>query len=204
MPILNVPNEVEIELTHKCNWDCRYCAIRTHRLPIISEDEALNKVKAVAGKFQTITFSGGEPGLLSRKILEQMIKTVEGSGSILCINTNGTFIRKYPDMVSKFDEVIYHCSRDLNDTLLMYPQFDNIRYMLVVDDVNYSRLKQYLEDNLNVKFDVVPASYEPGDSRKPLSTFNRMEIIRKFSDRITLESQRRLFVDKNFNNVKYL
>ena len=32
MPILNVPNEVEIELTHKCNWNCRYCAICTHNL----------------------------------------------------------------------------------------------------------------------------------------------------------------------------
>lgn len=203
MPILNVPNEVEIELTHKCNWDCRYCAIRTHSLPVISEEEALDKVKAVAGKFQTITFSGGEPGLLSKEILEQMIKVVEDSGSVLCINTNGTFIRKYPDMVSSFDEVIYHCSRDLDDTLLIYPQFNNIRYMLVVDDVNYPRLKYYLDSNLDVVFDIVPASYEPGDTRKQLSVFNRMEIIKKFSDRITFESQRRLFVDKNFDSVKY-
>lgn len=121
MPILNVPNEVEIELTHKCNWNCRYCAIRTHSLPVISEEEALGKVKAAAGKFQTVTFSGGEPGLLSKEILERMIKIVEDSGSVLCINTNGTFIRKYPNMVSRFDEVIYHCSRDLDDTLHVYP-----------------------------------------------------------------------------------
>ena len=188
MPILNVPNEVEIELTHKCNWDCRYCAILTHSLPAITENEALEKVKAVAGKFQTVTFSGGEPGLLSKEILEQMIKVVEDSGSVLCINTNGTFIRKYPDMVSRFDEVIYHCSRDLDDTLLIYPQFDNIRYMLVVDDVNYPRLKRYLDSNLGVVFDIVPASYEPGDARKQLSIFNRMEIVKKFSDRITFES----------------
>lgn len=188
MPILNVPNEVEIELTHKCNWNCRYCAIRTHSLPAVPEDEALEKVKAVAGKFQTVTFSGGEPGLLSKEILERMIKAVEDSGSILCINTNGTFIRKYPDMVSRFDEVIYHCSRDLDDTLLIYPQFNNIRYMLVVDDVNYPRLKLYLDSNPDVVFDVVPASYEPGDTRKQLSVFNRMEIVKKFSDRITFES----------------
>lgn len=188
MPILNVPNEVEIELTHKCNWDCRYCAIRTHSLPVISEEEALGKVKAAAGKFQTVTFSGGEPGLLSKEILEQMIKAVEDSGSVLCINTNGTFIRKYPDMVSRFDEVIYHCSCDLDDTLHVYPQFNNIRYMLVVDDVNYPRLKRYLDSSPDVVFDVVPASYEPGDVRKQLSVFNRMEIVKKFSDRITFES----------------
>ena len=92
MPILNVQDEVEIELTHKCNWGCRYCAIRTHRLPAISEDEALEKVRSAAGKFKTVTFSGGEPGLLSRDMLEQMIKCVEDSGSALCINTNGMFI----------------------------------------------------------------------------------------------------------------
>lgn len=204
MPILNVPNEVEIELTHKCNWDCRYCAIRTHSLPAISEDEALEKVEAAAGKFQTVTFSGGEPGMLSKEILERMIKTVEDSGSALCINTNGTFIRKYPDMVGRFDEVIYHCSRDLDDPLLIYKQFNNIRYMLVVDDVNYPRLKYYLDDNPGVVFDVVPASYEPGDSRKPLSVFYKMEIVRKFGDRITLDSKHRLFVDKDFDAVKYL
>ena len=126
--------------------------------------------------------------MLSKEILERMIKTVEDSSSVLCINTNGTFIRKYPDMVSRFNEVIYHCSCDLDDPLLIYPQFNNIRYMLVVDDINYPRLKRYLDSNPGVIFDVVPASYEPGDVRKRLSVFNRMDIVKKFSDRITFES----------------
>lgn len=60
--------------------------------------------------------------------------------------------------------------------------------MLVVDDVNYPRLKCYLDSNPDVVFDIVPASYEPGDTRKQLSVFNRMEIVKKFSDRITFES----------------
>ena len=60
--------------------------------------------------------------------------------------------------------------------------------MLVVDDINYPRLKRYLDSNPDVIFDVVPASYEPGDVRKQLSIFNRMEIVKKFSDRITFES----------------
>jgi len=76
--------------------------------------------------------------------------------------------------------------------------------MLVVDDVNYPRLRYYLDANPGVVFDVVPASYEPGDSRKPLSVFYRMDIVRKFDGRITLESKRRLFVDKDFDAVKYL
>ena len=76
--------------------------------------------------------------------------------------------------------------------------------MLVVDDVNYPRLKRYLDSNRGVVFDIVPASYELGDVRKQLSVFNRMEIVKKFSDRITFESERRLFVDKDFDGVKYL
>jgi len=103
MPILNVPNEVEIELTHRCNWNCRYCAIRTHCLPAVPEDEAMDKVRAAAGNFRTVTFSGGEPGLMPRNVLERMVECVKSSGSALCINTNGTFIRKYPDMVNSFD-----------------------------------------------------------------------------------------------------
>jgi hypothetical protein len=50
----------------------------------------------------------------------------------------------------------------------------------------------------------VPASYEFNDKRKPLSIKNRMYIVKKYKNRITLESYRRLFVDKNFNLVKYI
>jgi organic radical activating enzyme len=39
-------------------------------LPEISENAALEKVKSIVGKYNIITFSGGEPGLLSRNILE--------------------------------------------------------------------------------------------------------------------------------------
>lgn len=204
MPILNVLNEIEIELTHKCNWNCRYCAICTHNLQEISEEAALEKVRSIAGKYDTVTFSGGEPGLLSRNILEQMITCIKSTNSNLCINTNGTFIEKYPDLVEKFDEIIYHCSRDLDDELKDYPYFSNIRYMLVIDDINILKLDNYLNKYLNITFDIVPASYEFNDIRRPLSMKNRMYIAKNFNNRITLDSYRRLFVDKNFNSVKYI
>lgn len=204
MPILNVPDEIELELTHKCNWNCRYCAIRTHSLPPVSEKDALAKVEAAAGRYKTVTFSGGEPGLLRRAVLEKMLDTVASSGSRVCLNTNGTMMKRYPDLAERFDQVIYHCSRDLVDRLVPYLQLRDVRYMLVVDDVNYPRLKYYLENNKETLFDVVPASYEPGDSRKPLSVYYRMQIVERFRDRITPESLRRLFVDKDFDRVKYL
>jgi len=65
MPILNVEDEVEIELTHDCNWNCRYCPIRTRSLSRISESDALKKVKK-AVTHKSVTFSGGEPGMLPR------------------------------------------------------------------------------------------------------------------------------------------
>lgn len=204
MPILNVPNEIEIELTHKCNWNCRYCAICTHNLQEISEEAALEKVRSIAGKYDTVTFSGGEPGLLSRNILEQMITCIKSTNSNLCINTNGTFIEKYPDLIEKFDEIIYHCSQDLDDELKYYPNFSNIRYMLVIDDINILKLDNYLNKYSNIIFDIVPVSYEFNDIRKPLSMKNRIHIVKNFNNRITLDSYRRLFVDKNFNLVKYI
>jgi len=104
----------------------------------------------------------------------------------------------------KFRQIIYHCSRDLDDRLTRYNGLGDIRYMLVIDDINYPKLKSYLEAHDGVKFDIAPASYEPGDSRRPLSVCNRMRIAENFRDRITDESLRRLFVDKDFDKIKYL
>ena len=56
--------------------------------------------------------------------------------------------------------------------------------MLVVDDVNFPRLGEYLERNSGTVFDIVPASYEPDDPRKPLSVYNRMEIVRRFGNSV--------------------
>jgi hypothetical protein len=133
-----------------------------------------------------------------------MITCIKSTNSNLCINTNGTFIEKYPDLVEKFDEIIYHCSQDLDDELKDYPYFSNIRYMLVIDDINILKLDNYLNKYLNITFDIVPASYEFNDIRRPLSMKNRMYIVKNFNNRITLDSYRRLFVDKNFNSVKYI
>ena len=36
MPILAIANEIEVELTHECNWNCPYCAIKTHELAPIT------------------------------------------------------------------------------------------------------------------------------------------------------------------------
>ena len=205
MPILNVPHEAELELTHECDWNCRYCAVNTHSLPPVDAADALRRVERAAAERSIVTFSGGEPGLLERRDVEKMLDAVEHTGSVPCLNTNGLFLRRYPDLAPRFAEIDYHCSRDLgaDETFDRYPDLDNIRYMLVVDDENLPRLGAFLDRNSDVVFDVVPASYEDGDARRPLSARGRMEIVRRFSGRITFESQRRLFVDKDFDKVKY-
>ena len=114
MPILNVDDEIELELTHECDWNCRYCAIKTHELPPVSERDAIEKVRQAAGH-ATVTFSGGEPGTMSREALERMLQIAEGAGSDVCVNTNGLLLRKYPDLAPRFKEIIYHCSKDLDD-----------------------------------------------------------------------------------------
>ena len=114
MPILNVDDEIELELTHECDWNCRYCAIKTHELPPVSERDAIEKVRQAAGH-ATVTFSGGEPGTMSREALERMLQIAEEAGSDVCVNTNGLLLRKYPDLAPRFKEIIYHCSKDLDD-----------------------------------------------------------------------------------------
>ena len=101
MPIREIPGEIEVETTHMCNWNCPYCAIRVHSLPQITEEELRKKIESIAyGK--KVTISGGEPGLLRREIVEWMISELKSKDCTLFLNTNGTFIRNFPDLLGNF------------------------------------------------------------------------------------------------------
>ena len=99
MPIQAVDGEHEVELTHECNWHCPYCAIHVHSLPPVSRSELEEKIKKVPPR-SVVTLSGGEPGLLSRDDIDYVIMSLRDKKCILNLNTNGTFIKKYPSLLS--------------------------------------------------------------------------------------------------------
>ena len=72
MPINAIPGEIEVELTHKCNWNCPYCAIRVHSLPEITRQHMRGKIISI-GENSAVTLSGGEPGLLDESDVRWVI-----------------------------------------------------------------------------------------------------------------------------------
>ena len=96
----------------RCNWDCDYCIAGTQRRynkdkPIITktifngmlEDleetsyKLVNNPKSVGSDNNSLVLSGGEPGLLSREEILQVIHRIHPNVE-LTVNTNGLFLQK--------------------------------------------------------------------------------------------------------------
>lgn len=204
MPVNAVKGEIEVELTHKCNWNCEYCAIHVHSLPEITEQDAIKKVESIHyGSF--VTLSGGEPGLLSRTTVERCIEVLQSKSCTICLNTNGEFIRRYPDLLDRFYEIVYHCSQDLNaDDVIFRPNMQNIHYMVIVTDNNVHRLREFLARNNDLKFDIVEATYNHLNDGPTLSSENKHWIVAKFCKHMTRESVHRWFHEKEFDQMEFI
>lgn len=61
-----------------------------------------------------VTLFGGEPGLVDRSHVIQYIDILEKKNCTLYLETNGIFMKKYPDLLSRFKEILYHCSQELD------------------------------------------------------------------------------------------
>lgn len=204
MPIFEIYNEIEVELTHKCNWNCPYCAIKVHTLPDISEYDAIAKIRSIQNK-SIVTLSGGEPGLISRKTIEICLNILKNKQCQIYLNTNGEFLKKYFDLIDNFIQIIYHCSENINenDTILQLNS-NNIRYMIIVNDENITRLDKFIKKYSYIKFDIVEATYNNDGDGITLSKQNKYSILKKYSSNMTKESIMRMFKGKNFEAMKFI
>ena len=205
MPILAIRNEIEVELTHKCNWNCKYCAIHVHSLKGISTKEMLSKVQSIKNN-SDVTLSGGEPGCLSRSEVEKVINILEKKNCNLYLNTNGLFLKKFPDLINIFKEIIYHCSEDLSceDEIIKIPNANNIRYMIIVHDENLYKLDSFLNEYKDIKCDIVEATYNKANDGPELSKKNKYSLLVKYKNRMTKESIKRMISGKDFDIMKFL
>lgn len=203
MAILAIDNEIEIELTHECNWNCPYCAIRTHTLPKISFNDIKNKLNTLVPNNSYITLSGGEPGMMSEKEILYVINVLKHKKCIINLNTNGLFIKKYEKLLYIFNEIIYHCSEnlDINDIILNV-NHSNVRYMIIVNDNNFYKLDKFLKLH-NRKFDIIQATYNDNVGIG-LSKQNRNMLITKYAKYMTHESLYRIFHEKQWNKMRFI
>lgn len=129
--------EVELMVTHRCNWFCDYCVADIHNHPEITFESVLAKAQAVEPGTE-ITFSGGEPGLLKRHQLELLIKTLKDKGCVIDLLTNGLFFKLHQPLVKEFGKIHYHCVEYLPGEI-EFPNlpYDNVKYGLVVTNSNF-------------------------------------------------------------------
>ena len=203
MPILAINKEIEIELTHECNWNCPYCAIHVHKQKNISHEEALSKVMSISDG-SIVTLSGGEPGLISRNHIEQYINILKTKKCKLYLNTNGQFLFNYPDLVGNFEQIIYHCSENLDNKVYVFNEFDNIDYMIIVNDDNFPKLEKFMADNSDIKISIVEATYNKANDGPTLSKKNKYEIMTKFCNRMTKASIQRMIHEKEFDKMTFI
>ena len=140
--------QVEIKVTFECNWNCYYCAENTHCRDPINFETVLQNIEKY--KDFKIILSGGEPGLLNESQWKSIFKIKDSN---LELNTNGTFLKRYPQFVNKFDKINYHCSEDLDFCEIF--DFSNIEYLIIVTDSNFHKLEAFLNKYKSINFNVI-------------------------------------------------
>lgn len=155
--------QVEIKVTFECNWNCYYCAENTHCREPIDFNLVLQNIEKY--KDFKIILSGGEPGLLTEAQWKSIFKIKDSN---LELNTNGTFLKRYPQFVNKFDKINYHCSEDLDSIdfrnfgiesgglkseISKMPK--NIEYLIIVTDSNFHKLEAFLNKYKSINFNVI-------------------------------------------------
>lgn len=196
--------EIELVVTWVCNWRCEYCCVDTHNRTPISMSDVKNKLDKVIPGYN-VTISGGEPGAMKRKDLEFIIEELRRKECKISINTNGTFIRKCRDLCDEMDCILYHCSEniDTDDDIILDNSLD-IQYLLIVTDNNFHKLEDILNKYPTIKFNLVAASNPKNIFGPTLSTKNKHKMLKRFHTRMTEDSIRRVFKEKDFDSIIYI
>lgn len=196
--------EIELVVTWVCNWHCNYCCVDTHNRPKLTMDEVKAKIDKVIPGYN-VTLSGGEVGSMKRDDIEYIIRELEAKDCKLSINTNGLFIKRYKDLLPHFETILYHCSEDLDieDEIIIDPEL-NLQYLLIVTDKNFERLESFLAKYPQIQFHLVAATNPEGINGVVLSPRLKNRMLVKFYNRMSEESKKRVFIEKDFDSIIYL
>ncbi len=196
--------EIELVVTWVCNWFCDYCCVDTHNRPKLTMEEVKAKLDKVIPGYN-VTLSGGEVGTMKRDDIEFILSELESKGCPVSINTNGLFIKRYRDLLPRFDTILYHCSEDLdiNDEIIIDPKL-NLQYLLIVTNNNFSKLDAFLDKYPNIEFNLVAATMPEGINKVILSNELKHKMLTSQYKRMTVESKKRVFKEKDFDSIIYL
>lgn len=196
--------EIELVVTWVCNWHCDYCCVDTHNRPTLTMEEVKAKLDKVIPGYN-VTLSGGEVGSMKRVDIEFILDELEKKRCQPSINTNGLFIKRYKDLLHRFDNILYHCSEDMDidDEIIIDPELD-LDYLLIVTDKNFDKLGPFLDKYKDIQFNLVAATMPANIIGTTLSIKNKHAMLAKYHHRMTTESKQRVFKEKDFDSIIYL
>ena len=194
----------------ECDWDCSYCIVDTHSQPHITFEQIKNRIDLIPDHTMC-SITGGEPGLLKKDVLDYVIDKLLKKSCKICINTNGLFLRKYPEYYQIIHDYFYHCSENLKDENILegFEDPDNkIIYMIVVTDDSYPRLESFLTKWSNVNMHVHAAQRSAKSIKHKNSTLskkNAINIFRNYKHLINKEHAKYLlFSFEELNKCSYV
>jgi organic radical activating enzyme len=145
-----------------------------------------------------VDISGGEPGLVAPEIIDWVMGRLVELNCKIELNTNGIFLRRYPQYYSVIHSFLYHCSEYLDIKKDIYIPQDpegKIDYMVTVDDERLPLLEPFLDKYPDIMFGVFGADrpYSSLDNRTSLSKINCLKTLNKFKSRINPEYYKYLY-----------
>lgn len=119
---LHIPTHIQLELTKKCNWNCKFCYAECGGENGLSTNDLFclfRKLKA-EGTLE-INFTGGEP--LTREDCFEIFDYAKSLGFSLTINTNGSLIseknsEKIKQLFSHIEISLHSSDESIHDQLV--------------------------------------------------------------------------------------
>lgn len=100
---MNLPKEVIVEITDKCNLDCSFCYNNRRKNSNVLNNKEIKQLlsKISAWGVKAVRFTGGEPPL--RNDFEKILISAKQNSLFIILNTNGTLIHKNLHLMKHVD-----------------------------------------------------------------------------------------------------
>jgi len=128
-----------------------------------------------------VSISGGEPGMLKRPLVNEIIGLCLSKKCDMDLITNGLFIKRYPDLLHHFKQISYHCVEYINDEIEhLSIDHPNVVYNIVVTKSNIDKLEDFFKRYPSIKFKLL-ANIRKYDN---ISIAEFQKVVKKHKDSI--------------------
>jgi organic radical activating enzyme len=133
-----------LAVTYKCNWNCDYCLVNTHKRKPRKFDDILKDIESFEEN-SSVTISGGEPGMLTETEVQIIFERLREKNITIDLLTNGLFFEKHSQYMKYIDEILYHCIEDLKERkpIIKY-YYNNMYYVMVITNKDLDKMSDIL------------------------------------------------------------